>query len=108
MRHGLGFREDAGLRLALLTESQQIRSAEVAQQLLHNLPWATLCTIMDKAAEHRDWYARAVVEYGWSRSILVTQIEADAHQRFGKATTNFERTLPSLAFGTGLGFGQRG
>ena len=33
MRHGLGFREDAGLRLALLTESQQIRSAVLSQTL---------------------------------------------------------------------------
>jgi predicted nuclease of restriction endonuclease-like (RecB) superfamily len=49
---------------------------------------------MDKAAEHRDWYARAAVEYGWSRPILVMQIETGAHERFGKASTNFERTLP--------------
>jgi predicted nuclease of restriction endonuclease-like (RecB) superfamily len=67
---------------------------EIVQQLLHNLPWFHLCTIMDKAAKHRDWYARAAVEYGWSRPILVMQIETGAHERFGKATTNFERTLP--------------
>jgi predicted nuclease of restriction endonuclease-like (RecB) superfamily len=67
---------------------------EVWQRLLPNLPWFHLCTIMDKAAEHRDWYARAAVEYGWSRPILVMQIETGAHERFGKATTNFERTLP--------------
>ncbi len=29
---------------------------EILQRLLQNLPWAHLCTIMDKAAEHRDWY----------------------------------------------------
>jgi predicted nuclease of restriction endonuclease-like (RecB) superfamily len=67
---------------------------QILQLLLQNLPWAHLCTIMDKAAEHRDWYARAAVEYGWSRPILVMQIETGAHDRFGKATTNFERTLP--------------
>lgn len=67
---------------------------EVWQRLLPNLPWFHLCTIMDKAADHRDWYARAAVEYGWSRPILVMQIETGAHERFGKATTNFERTLP--------------
>ena len=55
------------------------------QQLLHNLPWFHLCTIIDKAVDYRDWYARAAGEYGWSRAILVMQIETSAHERFGKA-----------------------
>jgi predicted nuclease of restriction endonuclease-like (RecB) superfamily len=68
---------------------------EVVQQLLHNLPWFHLCTIMDKAVDHRTWYARATIEYGWSRAILAMQIETRAHERFGAATNNFERNLPA-------------
>jgi predicted nuclease of restriction endonuclease-like (RecB) superfamily len=68
---------------------------EVVQQLLHNLPWFHLCTIIDKAVDNRDWYAQAAVAYGWSRAILVMQIETAAHTRFGKATTNFEQKLPA-------------
>lgn len=69
---------------------------ELVQRLLHNLPWFHLCTIIDKALDHRDWYARAAVEYGWSRAILVMQIETAAHERFGKASTNFERIEEEL------------
>ncbi len=68
---------------------------EIWQQLLPDLPWAHLCTIMDKVPDHRDWYARAAVEHGWSRAILVMQIETAAHARFGKGSTNFERRLPA-------------
>jgi predicted nuclease of restriction endonuclease-like (RecB) superfamily len=68
---------------------------EIWQQLLPNLPWGSLCIIIDKAVHHRDWYVRATAEYGWSRSVLVMQIETKAHERFGKASTNFERNLPA-------------
>lgn len=72
---------------------------EVVQQLLHKLPWFHLCTIIDKVQRpiERDWYVRAAIEHGWSRSVLVMQIETRAHQRFGKAVTNFKRTLPPPA-----------
>lgn len=31
---------------------------------------------------------------GWSRNVLTAMIDSDAHQRSGKAVTNFERQLP--------------
>jgi len=40
------------------------------------------------------WYARQVVEHGWSRAVLIHQIESDLHSRQGAALTNFRRTLP--------------
>ena len=40
------------------------------------------------------WYARQAIEHGWSRNILVLQIEGRAHERHGKAITNFAATLP--------------
>jgi len=70
---------------------------EVVQQLLHKVPWFHLCTLVDKVDDHgaRDWYVHAIVAHGWSRSVLVMQIETAAHARTGQALTNFERTLPS-------------
>jgi predicted nuclease of restriction endonuclease-like (RecB) superfamily len=32
---------------------------------------------------------------GWSRDILSLQIQANAHQRHGRAVTNFDQHLPS-------------
>jgi predicted nuclease of restriction endonuclease-like (RecB) superfamily len=69
---------------------------EFVQQLLHKLPWFHLCTLLDKLKDpvQRDWYLRASIQYGWSRSVLVMQIETNAHKRLGQALTNFELQLP--------------
>jgi predicted nuclease of restriction endonuclease-like (RecB) superfamily len=42
----------------------------------------------------RRGYAHAAIEYGWSRAVLVHQIETKLFQRQGKSETNFTRTLP--------------
>jgi predicted nuclease of restriction endonuclease-like (RecB) superfamily len=44
--------------------------------------------------EDRIWYAKASIQHGWSRNVLVQQIETQLHKRSGAAVTNFERTLP--------------
>lgn len=38
---------------------------------------------------------RATIEHGWSRAVLVHQIESDLYHRQGRAQTNFDRTLPA-------------
>ncbi|MCZ9883650.1 PDDEXK nuclease domain-containing protein [Arthrobacter sp. B2a2-09] len=43
---------------------------------------------------HRVWYAEQVLAEGWSRNVLVLQIETRLHERSGKAITNFKATLP--------------
>ncbi len=42
----------------------------------------------------RDWYLRQAIEHGWSRSVLELQIDSRAHERHGKAITNFKAALP--------------
>lgn len=46
------------------------------------------------AGPEREWYAHSAIEYGWSRAVLVHQIETKLFQRQGKSETNFTRTLP--------------
>jgi predicted nuclease of restriction endonuclease-like (RecB) superfamily len=41
------------------------------------------------------YYVQATQTYGWSRSVLMHQIESGLWQREGKAITNFEQTLPA-------------
>ena len=69
---------------------------EIVQQLLHQLPWFHLCTLLDKVKEpgQREWYLRAAAKHNWSRAVLVMQIETRAIDRFGQALTNFEQQLP--------------
>ncbi|MEM5402831.1 PDDEXK nuclease domain-containing protein [Paraburkholderia unamae] len=69
---------------------------EFVQQPAAQIPWFHLCTLLDKVkgTAHRDWYAAKVLEHGWSRSVLVMQIETAAHARAGNAVTNFAERLP--------------
>jgi predicted nuclease of restriction endonuclease-like (RecB) superfamily len=66
---------------------------------LADLTWYHHQALMDKTSDtaYYLWYADKTVENGWSRNILVHQIEYKLYERRalpGKAT-NFERTLPS-------------
>jgi predicted nuclease of restriction endonuclease-like (RecB) superfamily len=48
----------------------------------------------DQGAQRRAWYAAAAREHGWSRAVLVVQIESGLRKRAGKALTTFKATLP--------------
>lgn len=67
------------------------------QQVAAKLPWGHHQVLLDRLKDplRRGWYARAALQYGWSRSVLVHQLEARLFERQGQAVTNFERTLPS-------------
>jgi len=47
-----------------------------------------------KDAKQREFYISKTIENGWSRNVLVLQIESKLYERQGKAVTNFEITLP--------------
>jgi predicted nuclease of restriction endonuclease-like (RecB) superfamily len=68
----------------------------IVQQVAGQLPWFHNCTILDKVklAEERLWYTQAAIQNGWSRNVLVMQIETNLYRRQGKAITNFQTTLP--------------
>ena len=67
------------------------------QQVAAQIPWFHNCVILDKLKDRaeREWYLRETVNNGWSRNVLVHQIESDLFRRQGKAVTNLHRTLPS-------------
>lgn len=64
--------------------------------LLLALPWGHHSELLAKVkdAATRQWYMQAAVRFGWSRNILLMQIETSAHLRLGRATTNFADRLP--------------
>jgi len=66
-------------------------------ELMLALPWGHHGVLMTKVkdATTRQWYMRAAIENGWSRNILVMQIETAAHLRQGNATSNFTLRLPA-------------
>ncbi len=67
------------------------------QQVVAQIPWGHNITLLTKVkvSAEREWYAHAAIENGWSRSVLVHQIESKLYQRQGKAVTNFAGHLQS-------------
>ncbi len=67
------------------------------QQLVAQIPWGHIVRVLDyvKVPTEREWYIRQTIENGWSRNVLVHQIESGLYKRQGKALTNFTRTLPA-------------
>ncbi len=76
-------------------DAAPIGQQPVAQIL--SIPWGHNLAILAKCKQHDEalYYAQATQTYGWSRSVLVHQIESGLWQREGKAITNFEQTLPA-------------
>jgi predicted nuclease of restriction endonuclease-like (RecB) superfamily len=70
---------------------------QFVQQAAAQIPWFHNCKIIDKIEDpnEREWYIRQTIASGWSRNVLVMQIESGLFQRKGKSSTNFSRTLPS-------------
>jgi predicted nuclease of restriction endonuclease-like (RecB) superfamily len=67
------------------------------QQLVAQIPWGHNVRLLGRVKDpaEREWYVRATIEHGWSRVVLDYQIDTDLYRRQGKATSNFERTLPA-------------
>lgn len=72
-------------------------AAPIWQRAVAQLPWAHNVVLIQKIKDRdlRTWYALQAFEHGWSRDVLSLQIQSRAHERHGKAVTNFQRTLPA-------------
>lgn len=72
------------------------KDSEISQQLADQIPWFHNVVIMEKikVKEKQIWYIQKTIEHGWSRNVLVHQIESGLYERQGKALTNFKNALP--------------
>lgn len=72
---------------------------EFVQQVVAQIPWGHNIVLLDKISDidERKWYIKKSVENGWSRNVLVHQIESNLYQRqvLADKVTNFENRLPS-------------
>ncbi len=68
----------------------------ILQQVAAKIPWFHHCVLLDriKDPQVREWYVQKTVEQGWSRNVLLHQIDGKLHERQGNAITNFAKTLP--------------
>lgn len=72
---------------------------EFVQQVVAQIPWGHNIVILDKInnLEERKWYIKNSAQNGWSRNVLVHQIESSLYQRqvLAEKVSNFENRLPS-------------
>ena len=69
----------------------------IVQQLVAQIPWGHNVRILDYIENPKEkmWYIAQVIKNGWSRNVLVHQIESGLYKRQKEARkiTNFKRTL---------------
>jgi predicted nuclease of restriction endonuclease-like (RecB) superfamily len=73
----------------------QLEAPPVA--LITQIPWGHNLAIISKC-QHVDealYYVRSTIAHGWSRSVLIHQLESGLWQREGKAVSNFTEVLPA-------------
>lgn len=74
-------------------------NAEIVQAVLAQLTWYHNMALMDKAqdTEQYVWYAQETIKNGWSRNVLVHQIESGLYERqaIAEKISNFENRLAS-------------
>lgn len=70
----------------------------ILRQLVAELPWGHNLVILNKIKDIKEteFYLKKSIQFGWSRSVLVHQIENKLYERQGKSVTNFKKALPSI------------
>ena len=101
----LAYTKNAGFLAQAARESSDENLAQAAREIdgknlpkaTSGIPWFNIVFIIQTLKDpiQRLWYARQTIEQGWSRDVLVHQIESDLYRHQGKALTNFSRNLPA-------------
>lgn len=68
---------------------------EKLQPLVAEIGWTQNLLIMEKCKDdlEREFYLRMSKKYGWTKNILLHQLESESYQRFLANQTNFDRSL---------------
>lgn len=77
--------------------AQSTTPKAIVQVPLAQLTWYHHITLLDKVKDENErlFYINEAIVNGWSRNLLVNQIESNLYGRKGKAITNFTNTLPA-------------
>ncbi len=78
--------------------SKMPRPVAKIKDLLLNIQWGHHALLMEKVKDInlRFWYMEQSIQNSWNRDDLGLMIKSAAHERQGKAATNFNLTLPAV------------
>lgn len=70
---------------------------ENLQPLVGEISWTKHIVILNKCKEtlQRQFYIQATRKYGWTKNVLIHQIENKTYEKYLLNQTNFDQTLPS-------------
>jgi predicted nuclease of restriction endonuclease-like (RecB) superfamily len=65
--------------------------------LVREIGWAHNIAIMEKCKDdlEREFYIKMTKKFGWTKNVLIHQIENKSYQKYLLNQTNFEKTLPT-------------
>ncbi len=94
---GFSLRNIKYIRQWYLFYCEENEKGQQVVALLTQIPWGHNLHIITKLKKMDEalFYVQKTVENGWSRSVLVHQIESKLYERSGKAISNFSNTLPN-------------
>ena len=74
----------------------EYQSDENLQPLVGEISWAKHLAIMTKCkdSQERQFYILATKKFGWTKNVLIHQIERKAYEKYLLGQTNFDSTLP--------------
>ena len=70
---------------------------EKLQPLVAEISWVKNVIIMEKCKDglEREFYIKMTKKFGWTKDVLINQIENKAFEKFAINQTNFDKTLPT-------------
>lgn len=76
----------------------EYKNDKLVQRCVAQLPWRHNIVLMSKIKDNktRKFYAEETIKNGWSKDMLVMQIETNYHLRIGNSSNNFDTVLPPL------------
>ena len=82
----------------MVSFAREYTCKSITQQLVAQIPWGHNILLLDKVKDFdsRIWYIQQTIKNGWSRSVLLHEIDNELHKRQAKAVTNFQKTLPLI------------
>ena len=74
----------------------EYQGVENLQPLVGEISWSKHIVILGKCKDklERQFYIQATRKFGWTKSVLIHQIENSTYERYLLNQTNFEETLP--------------
>lgn len=75
----------------------EYQGVENLQPLVGEISWTKHLAIMNKCKDilQRQFYILATKKFGWTKNVLIHQIENNTYEKYLLNQTNFETTLPS-------------